>query len=251
MENSEPKILCYMCNWTFCQEEMCIPPNVNVVRVMCIGRIDPVIVLDTFANGADGVMLIGCKPPDCHFITGNLQAERAVDILKKLLSLTGLEPERLKLMWSSPSEEKGFDHYVREFSEEIGKFGSSPVNSEQPESALMVNILAARNAASDFRLRVLLGREEELTEVLNVYGEKIPQEEFNSLLDEIVEAEFTRNKIQLLTKAKPLPVKALAEAVEMKPSDVLKHIVNMRRRNMIALDHIEGQTPFYRALGVK
>jgi coenzyme F420-reducing hydrogenase delta subunit len=228
-----------------------MPSNVNVVRVMCIGRIDPVTVLDTFANGADGVILIGCKPPDCHFVKGNLQAERAVEILKKLLSLTGLEPERLKLMWSSPSEELGFNHYVKEFSEEIGKFGISPVNSKQPESIIMLNVMAAKNAASDFRLRVLLGREEELTEALNVYGEKIPVEEFDGLLDEVVEAEFVRHKIRLLTWIKPLPVKALAEEVKMKSSDVLKHIVNMRRRNMIALDHIEGQTPFYRALGVE
>ncbi|HEY4675378.1 MAG TPA: hydrogenase iron-sulfur subunit [Candidatus Bathyarchaeia archaeon] len=251
MDNSEPKILCYMCNWTFCQEETSVPSNVNVVRVTCIGRIDPVIVLDTFANGADGVMLIGCKPPNCHFVKGNLQAERGVEILNKLLSLSDLESERLKLLWSSPSENSSLSCYVKEFSEEIRNLGISPVNSEQPESTVMLNLMAAKNAASNFRLRVLLGREEELTEALNVYGEKIPQEEFNGLLDEIVEVEFVRHKIRLLTWIKPLPVKVLAEEVEMKPSDVLRHIVNMRRRNMIALDHIEGQTPFYRALEVE
>jgi coenzyme F420-reducing hydrogenase delta subunit len=230
---------------------MHVPSNVNVVRVMCLGRIDPVIVLETLEKGADAIMMVGCKPPDCHFIEGNLQAERTVKMLKKLVSFTGLEPERIKLLWVSPLEEKTFNYYVREFSDEIGKLGSSPLKSEKPESRFMLNVLAAKNAASDFRLRVLLGREKELTEGVNVYGEKIPQDEFNALMDEIVKEEFIRHKFYLLTKTKPLSVKDLAKAVEMKPADVLRQIVDMRRRNMIALDHVEGTTPLYKALEVK
>ena len=251
MEFNDPKIVCFMCNWAYCQNEMDVPSNVNVVRVMCIGRMDPTVILDMFANCVDAVMLVGCNPPDCHYIEGNLQAERAVKMLKKLIALTGLEPERIKLLWVSPLENKSFSYYVKEVSEEIGKFGSSPVDREKPESKLMVNISAAKNAASDFRLRVLLGREKELTEGVNVYGEKIPQEEFDVLLDEIVGEEFIRHKICLLTRAKPLSVKALAEVAEMKPAAVLRQIVDMRRRNMIALDHIDGTTPLYKALEAK
>ncbi|MEM3673126.1 MAG: hydrogenase iron-sulfur subunit [Candidatus Bathyarchaeia archaeon] len=249
MERNMPKIVCFMCNWTYCQEELHVPSNVNVVRVACVGRIDPVIVLETFAKGANGVMLVGCKPPDCHFVDGNLQAERAVKMLKKLMALTGLEPERLKLFWSSPLEEISFSYLAREFSEDIWKLGASPL--KEPKSKISENILAAKNAASDFRLRVLLGREEELTNFLNAYGEKIPQEEFDALLDEIVTAEFIRHKIHLLTKDKPLSVKALAENLGIKPAAVLRHITNMRRKGMIALDRVEGTTPLYKALEVK
>jgi len=249
MEHNTPKIVCFMCNWTYCQEELHVPSNVNVVRVVCVGRIDPVIVLETFANGADGIMLVGCKPPDCHFVDGNLQAERSVKILKKLMALTGLEPERLKLFWSSPLEEISFGYLAREFSEDIWKLGASPL--KEPESKISENILAAKNAASNFRLRVLLGREEELTEFTNAYGEKISQEEFDALLDEIVTAEFIRHKIHLLTKTKPLSVKALAEKLGIKPAAVLRHITNMRRKGMIALDRVEGTTPLYKALEVK
>jgi predicted transcriptional regulator len=110
---------------------------------------------------------------------------------------------------------------------------------------------AAKSAASDFKLRVLVGRERELTEKNNVYGEKIPQAEFDSILDETVEAEFTRHRIYQLTQTEPRSVKSLAEAVEKKPADVLKDIVAMRRRNMIGLDHVKGTTPFYRALEVE
>jgi F420-non-reducing hydrogenase iron-sulfur subunit len=250
VEGEPPNIVCFTCNWAFCEEEMRVPYNVNVVRVMCVGRIDPALVLETFANGADGVMLAGCKPPDCHFVDGNLHAERAVKMLKKLLALAGLGAERVKLVWASPLEEKNLGDYAKEFSEEIWKLGNSPLKNPVLAPKIMANIDAAKNAASEFRLRVLLGREEELTEFLNAYGEKISKEEFDALLEEIVKAEFIRYKIHYLAKAKPLSVKELAEAVGIKPSAVLRHITNMRRKGLIALDKVEGNTPLYKALEV-
>jgi coenzyme F420-reducing hydrogenase delta subunit/biotin operon repressor len=248
MESSNPpKIVCFMCNWAFCEEEMRVPYNVNIIRVMCVGRMDPALVLETFINGADGVLLVGCKPPDCHFVDGNLHAERAVKMLKKLLALAGLEPERLKLLLTSPLEDKSFSHYAKEFSEEVWKLGNSPIGKEE----LLANLTAAKEAASAFRLRVLLGREEELTEFMNAYGEKIPEEEFDALLDDVVRSEFIRYKIHYLTRVKPRSVKELAEALGIKPSAVLRYITNMRRKGMIALDHVEGYTPLYKALEVR
>jgi F420-non-reducing hydrogenase iron-sulfur subunit len=251
MTGNEPKIVCFMCNFAFCKSENPIPSNVNVTRVNCVGEMDPVMVLEMFENGADAVMLAGCRPPDCHFVEGNLQAERAVKMLKKLLALTGLEPERLNLLWYSPLEETSFTRSAKEFSKEIGKLGASPLKNANRESMPMVNVLAAKNAASEFRLRVLLGREKELTEGVNVYGDKLTPEEFDMLMNDVVEDEFIRYKIHVLTKTKPLSVKALAEVTEMKPASVLKQIVNMRRKNMIAVDSIEGTTPLYKALEVQ
>ncbi|MDH7558606.1 MAG: hydrogenase iron-sulfur subunit, partial [Candidatus Bathyarchaeota archaeon] len=131
MESNPPKIVCFMCNWAFCEEEMHVPYNVNIVRVMCVGRMDPALVLETFANGADGVMLAGCKPPDCHFVDGNLHSERAVKMLKKLLVLTGLGAERVKLLLVSPMEDKGFGYYAKEFSEEIWNLGDCPLKKAE------------------------------------------------------------------------------------------------------------------------
>lgn len=247
MESNPPKIVCFICNWTFCEEEIRVPYNVDVIRVMCIGRMDPALVLETFVNGAEGVMLVGCKPPDCHFVDGNLHAERAVKMLKKLLTLAGLESERLKLLLVSPLEDKNFSHYAKEFSEEVWKLGNSPLSKEE----IIANLTAAKEAASAFRLRVLLGREEELTEFMNAYGEKISEEEFDALLDDIVRAEFIRYKIHYLTRIKPRSVKELAQILGIKPSAVLRHITNMRRKGMIALDHVEGYTPLYKALEVR
>lgn len=247
----KPNIACFMCNWAFCQNDAELPSNVKVARVTCLGRVDLTIVLETMANGFDAVLLVGCKPPDCHFIEGNLQAEYTTKVLKKLVSLIGLEPQRVKLLWSSPTDEKDFNYYAKEFSKEIEKLGSSKLNLKEADSKLKIDVLAAKNAASDFRLRVLLGREKDLTESVNVYGEKMSGKEFDKLLDEIVFEEFIRHKIHLLTKTKPLSVKELAEASGMKPAVILKQIVNMRRKNMLALDHVEGTTPLYKALEVK
>jgi len=258
MSSGKPRIVCFMCNWVFCDEtesaihqEHQIPFDVNTVRVMCIGRIDPVVVLETFERGADGILLIGCTPPDCHFVEGNLPAEHVVKLLKKLLALTGLEPERLELRWSSPIEEVGFIQILTDFAAQIQKFGVSPLAGERPDEKVLLNVSAAKNATADFRLRVLTGREKELTENMNVYGEKISQEEFNALIDEIVKAEFIRHKIHLLTRQKPLSVKKLAVIIHMKPALVLRHIVDMRRKGMIALDRVEETTPLYRALEVQ
>jgi len=254
----EPKIIGFLCNWcSYAGADLAgvsriqYPPNIRIIRVMCSGRVDPVIILEMFANGADGVIVTGCHPGDCHYVAGNLYEERKINMLKKLVELTGLELERLRLEWVSAAEGQKFAQVVTEFTEQIKKLGPSPVSGDKPNLRILENIQAAKNAAAGFRLRVLVGRELELTEKNNVYKEKISQEEFDSVLEQIVEAEFIRQKIHLLTSAKPLSVKTLAETVELKPADVLKQIVDMRRRNMIALDHIEGTTPFYKALEVE
>jgi coenzyme F420-reducing hydrogenase delta subunit len=217
---------------------------------MCSGRIDPVIPLEVLSKGADGVIILGCHPGDCHYSEGNLYEERKIKMLKKLLALTGVGSDRLELEWVSASEGQRFAQIVTEFTDQIKKLGPSPVSGKNPNLKVLENLQAAKNAASDFRLRVLVGRERELTEKNNVYEEKIPQEEFDAVLDSAVGAEFIRHKIHLLTRDKPLPIKTLAEATELKPADVLKQIVAMRRRNMITMDHVEGTTPFFKALEV-
>ena len=251
----KPKIIGFLCNWcSYAGADLAgvsriqYPPNIRVVRVMCSGRIDPIIPLEVFMRGADGVIVLGCHPADCHYVEGNLYEERKIKMLKKLLVLTGFEPERLRLDWVSASEGQRFAQIVTEFTDQIKRLGPSPVSGKKPDQKILENLEAARNAASDFRLRVLVGRERELTEKKNVYEEKVSQEEFDSLLDDVVKAEFIRQKIHLLTRTEPLSIKALSEATALEPAAVLKQIVNMRRRNMITVDHIQGTTPLYRAL---
>jgi coenzyme F420-reducing hydrogenase delta subunit/predicted transcriptional regulator len=258
MDEFEPKIIGFLCNWcSYAGADLAgvsriqYPSNIRIVRVMCSGRIDPTIPLEVFMRGADGILILGCHPGDCHYVEGNLYEKRKIEMVKKLITLTGLEPDRLSLEWVSASEGQRFAQIVTQFTEQIKKLGPSPLSGKKPNQKILENLQAAKNAASSFRLRVLVGIERELTEKSNAYKEKISQEEFDSLLDDVVQAEFVRHKIHLLTKTKPLSVKALAEQVQMKPSDVLCHIVEMRRKNMITLDHVEGTTPIYKALEVE
>lgn len=258
MTEFEPKIIGFLCNWcSYAGADLAgvsriqYPPNIRIIRVMCSGRIDPVIILEMFANGADGVIVTGCHPGDCHYVEGNLYEERKIKMLKRLIALTGLELGRLKLEWVSAAEGQRFAQVVTEFTEQIKKLGPSSVSGKNPHRKILENLRAAESAAADFRLRVLVGRELSLTEKGNVFEEKVSQKDFDSLLDEAVETEFVRHKIHLLTKVEPLPVKTLAEAIEMKPAEVLQQIVAMRRRNMITVDHVEGTTPFFKALEVE
>jgi hypothetical protein len=207
-------------------------------------------VLETFAKGADGVLIIGCPQPDCHYVEGNSQTERKVRILRKLLGWTGLEPERLGLNWAYAANIEPFVKIVDDFRNQVTLLGRSPLAGKDQDSRMLLNVLAAKEAASDFRLRVLTGREEELAEARNVYGEEIPKGELDELFEDVVKEEFIRHKIRLLARQSPQSVKELAEVTSQKPAYVLCQIVDMRRKGMITLDSIEGTTPLYKALEV-
>jgi len=253
----EPRIVGFLCNWcSYAGADLAgvsrisYPTNIRIIRLMCTGRIDPVIVLETLANGADGVMVMGCHPGDCHYIEGNLQAEYKIKMLKKLIGLTGLEPERLRLEWVSASEGGLFADLVKEFSSQITALGPSPLTGEKPDTIIFENIQAAKSAVEDFRLRVLVGREKELVEKGDAYGEKTVQEELERTMDEAIHAEYLRNKIYLMVRKESQSVKELSKCLDLEPQTTLRHIVVLRRRGMITVDRVEGTTPLYAALEV-
>ncbi|UCB61431.1 MAG: hydrogenase iron-sulfur subunit [Candidatus Bathyarchaeota archaeon] len=250
-----PKIIGFVCNWCLPRgveipspREMAGYPKMHLIQVMCVGGVDPVVVVDVLLNGADGVLLVGCPAPDCHHVSGNVQAENKFKSLRKLLSLTGLEPERLRLEWAYPTEIESFSAIVDDFRSQVIKLGPSPVAGERLDATILSNLLAAKNAAANFRLRVLTGREVELTEAANAYGEFTSQGEFNFLLDSIISEEFSRHKICLLTRQKPRSVKEIAATMKVQPAMILRQIVEMCRKRMIALDRVEGTTPLYKEL---
>ncbi len=252
-----PKIIGFICNWSLPTEVDIAStgiiygyPKIRIVRVMCIGRIDPTIVLETFAKGADGVLVIGCHPPDCHYIEGNLQAERKIKMLKKLISRTGLEPERLRLDWAYAFEIESFANIVNDFMNEVTALGPSPLAGKKPDENILVGIMAAKAVAGDSRVRTLVGREKRLIEEENVYGEKVEQKEFDELMNESIDAEYARSRIHLLVKDKPMSVEGLAKHLDLDPKNVLRHVVVLKQRGLVALDRIEGEDPLYIALEV-
>lgn len=246
------RILLFVCDWSVNPDE--VPdslrptPSVDVqtVRVKCTGRIDPVVVMEAFLRGFDGVLLVGCEPENCHFIEGNLHAERKVKMMRTLLELAGFQSERLDLEWSSAADEGRFMAAVREYADQVEGLGSSPLSGDHLDPSLRERMLAAKAVVEDFRPRALVGKELELTEKGNVYGERIPSPEFDEFEEEALEAEFLRQLIRLSLKA-PLSVKELSRRLNLDAADVLRHIVAMRQRGIVHLDHIEGTTPLYRA----
>lgn len=256
MNPKKPKIACFICNWAFSEERLAVSKThklgeTNVMRMACIGGLDPVLIFETFIEGADGVLLVGCSPLDCHFVEGSIYAESTVAVTRKLLGLTGLESERLALHLGSPVEELKFSKVVEDFVGLLEKLGPSPLAKKKPDANILENALAAKNAVEDFRLRAYMGKELELTRRANAYGERISQDEFNTFLDEVVTAEFIRQRILLLAKKEPFSVKELSKVLNMKPPVVFRHILNMRRRGMIALERTEGTTPLYKAVRVQ
>lgn len=129
----EPKIIGFLCNW--CSYEgadaagrarKAYPAGLRVVRVMCSGRVDPQFILEAFKEGADGVMILGCHPGDCHYKEGNLQMLKRYAILKRVLSQFGIEEDRLKLDWISAGEGDKFVKVVCEMTERMRQLGPLP-----------------------------------------------------------------------------------------------------------------------------
>ncbi len=136
-EEFEPKIIGFLCNWcSYAGADLAgisriqYPANIRIIRVMCSGRVDPTFILEAFKNGADGVLVAGCHPPDdCHYISGNLKAQRRIMLLREVLKELGIEPERLRLEWISASEGDRFATIIREMVEEIKKLGPNPLKA--------------------------------------------------------------------------------------------------------------------------
>jgi F420-non-reducing hydrogenase iron-sulfur subunit len=96
-------------------------PYFKIIRTMCSGRVDPELIINAFSRGADGVLIAGCHPGDCHYMTGNYKTRRRYFLLKKMISQLGINPERLKLEWISASESQKFQSTINEFVEKIAK----------------------------------------------------------------------------------------------------------------------------------
>ena len=134
----EPKLLAFCCNWcSYAGADLAgvsrfqYPPNIRIIRVMCSGRVTPAFVLKALSMGADGVLIAGCHPGDCHYMVGNYKARRRAELTKRLLEQFGVEPERLRLEWISASEGTKFAETINDFTQTIKKLGPNPFRKQQ------------------------------------------------------------------------------------------------------------------------
>ncbi|MCC6964149.1 MAG: hydrogenase iron-sulfur subunit [candidate division Zixibacteria bacterium] len=126
----EPRIVGFLCNWCSYTgadlagtARMHYPPNVMAIRVMCSGRVDPSFILDAFRRGADGVLVCGCHPGDCHYIDGNYKCMRRLPMTQRLIEAMGIDRRRLRLEWVSASEGGRFQQVISEFTEQVRALG--------------------------------------------------------------------------------------------------------------------------------
>jgi len=132
--NFQPTIIAFLCNWCAYTgadlagtSRLRYAPNIRIIRVMCSGRIDPTFVLKAFQQGADGILICGCHPGDCHYQEGNYKCLRRFKLIQKYITQMGIEPERLKLEWISASEGKQFAELVNEMTMSILNVGPSKI----------------------------------------------------------------------------------------------------------------------------
>ncbi len=134
----QPRIVAFACRWcTYAGADLAgtrrmdYPASVRLIRVPCSGRVNPSFVVRAFQRGADGVLVAGCHPGDCHYIEGNLFTRRRYSLVKRLLEYLGMEPERFRVEWISAAEGARFAQLVEEMTEQVSKLGPNAKMREQ------------------------------------------------------------------------------------------------------------------------
>jgi F420-non-reducing hydrogenase iron-sulfur subunit len=140
-----PKVVVFSCNWCFGTGQdpadlLNLKPgsNIRLVKTMCSGRVEPTFILQALANGADGVLVVGCHPGDCHYNSGNFKTQRRLALLNQMLGQMGIEPGRVKTAWISSEEGEAFKQGVADFVKEIARMGQLGYDKEVMKVAAAV-----------------------------------------------------------------------------------------------------------------
>jgi F420-non-reducing hydrogenase iron-sulfur subunit len=143
MADFEPKILAFVCNWCSYAgadsaggQKLDYPDNIKLIRVMCSGRVDPQFVLQAFRDGADGVMVLGCHPGDCHYRSGNIKALKRFMLFSQMLNQFGVESDRFLLDWVAAGEAERFRDVVTRMTDTVKKLGPLHIRGFVEQEAL-------------------------------------------------------------------------------------------------------------------
>ena len=130
VEGFSPRMVGFLCNWCSYAgadmagtSRMSYPTNIRIIRVPCSGRVDPLLIIKAFQQGADGVLIAGCHPGDCHYVEGNYYARRRLAIFRSLLEYIGIDSRRLRVEWVSAAEGKRFSDVITSFTNELVELG--------------------------------------------------------------------------------------------------------------------------------
>jgi len=208
---------------------------------MCSGRVDPAFIPKAFLAGYDGVLVLGCHPGDCHYLTGNLQAEKKMVLTRKLLNMAGIESERLLLDWVSAGEGERFSQVVRQFIEKIRNLGPFPLDREMEGKLQAVKV-----SLEGEKIRWMVGKGPELMEKENVYGELLSKEKLEEMIEGTIRDELIKNRIIQLVEAKPLAATEISQTLNLKLKNTLAYLVSLVGEGKIGFDSSEeGKIPKY------
>lgn len=247
----EPKILSFLCNWcAYAGADLAgisrfqYPPTTRVIRVMCSGRIDPAFVPRGLLAGFDGVMILGCHPGDCHYLSGNIQAQRKMDLVHRLMEEEGIGKDRLLLDWVSAGEGQRFAGLVRAFTETLKGLGPLRLGDE-----IRLRLRAVQAALEGEKLRWLAGKVPELLEKENVYGERLPKERLDQVLQTACSEELWRALIMLILEGGPLTAHEISERLALPLPQTLPHLTALVGEGRVGLEagHEERRVRYVRA----
>ena len=261
-EGFEPQVVGFLCNWCSYAgadlagtSRLAYPTNLRVIRVMCSGRVDPEIMMEPFLHGADAVMVLGCHPGDCHYLSGNYQAEQRVRTVWMVLDHLGIDRGRLCLDWVSAAEGARFADMVSEFVERVkalGPAGGGPASKEglsRDEFTFRAEV--SRRVVVGERFRWLVGRNKALSEEGNVYGEKVSPEKAGALMQSVIADECVRAAIEVLAGEAPVSVRDIASRLGISAQIVLEQAAYLKRRGIIELYDVMGRSPRYVLAGAR
>ena len=216
---------------------------------MCTGRMDPAAVARAFKKGLDGLMVVGCYFGDCHYISGNYQAQAKIDITRKLLEYIGLNKERLVFRQCSSGEASVFVELVSEFDakiKELGPIGDGGDSLKAPEIFEKLKIAEAVLAGE--KIRWVIGKRTPFLESGNIYGEVFTKHEFNRAIDMIIVEETEVQEILDRLKKGSRSVKDLAKDLAIPSERVFRYVTALVRKEMIQLEKVDDRTPMYQLI---
>ncbi len=214
---------------------------------MCSGRVDPTLIMDAFSAGADGVMVGACLKGECHYSIGNLQAEGRVEVTKRVLRRIGIDPERLVLRMMSSAQGGKFREFVTDFQSAIAELGPLGSSEELEGEELALKVAAARNALAGKKLRWVEGKWLEFQEEGNPYGETFTLHELGRMYEEVVLDECAIQEIRLRLYERFLTVTDLAWEMDVPAYRVLRHLADMRKMGLVALEGGASGEPLWTA----
>ncbi len=224
-------------------------PDIKIIRLMCTGRLDPVIIADAFIKGLDGLLVVGCHFGDCHYVNGNYHAKARIDMVRKLFKHIGVNEERLDFKQCSSGEAALFVDIVTAFDEkikQIGPLGEGGDKVKKPE--IFEKLKIAKRVLSGEKMRWVMGKRMPFLESGNMYGEVFTEHEFSRAIDMIIVEETDVQAILSRLEKSPASVTELAQELDIPPERVLRYILALKRKGFVQIKEIVDHVPKYQII---